>query len=63
MLKFCLSIFIGIYIGVKVLRHSPFVAPDQADLFSGKKEIDEYEANLVEEPPKTRLQRVLRWLF
>ncbi|KAB5595356.1 General amino acid permease AGP2 [Ceratobasidium theobromae] len=56
-------IFIGIYIGVKVLRHSPFVAPDQADLFSGKKEIDEYEANLVEEPPKTRLQRVLRWLF
>ncbi|GAB1519874.1 proteinral amino acid permease agp2 [Rhizoctonia solani] len=56
-------IFLAVYIYVKLLRRSPFVPSSEADLFSGKKEIDEYEARLTEEPPSTRWQRILRWLF
>ncbi|KAG8744577.1 hypothetical protein FRC10_009913 [Ceratobasidium sp. 414] len=56
-------IFLGIYIGVKVLGRSPFVSAHEADLFSGKKEVDEYEARLVEKPPATRWQRISRWMF
>ncbi|ELU45653.1 general amino acid permease (Agp2), putative [Rhizoctonia solani AG-1 IA] len=49
-------IFLAVYIYVKLLRRSPFVPSSEADLFSGKKEIDEYEARLTEEPPSTRWQ-------
>ncbi|QRV87854.1 amino acid permease [Ceratobasidium sp. AG-Ba] len=56
-------IFLAVYIGVKVFGNSPFISSQDADLFGGKKEIDEYEAQLVDEPPTTRWQRILRWLF
>ncbi|KAG9089259.1 hypothetical protein FRC06_001646 [Ceratobasidium sp. 370] len=56
-------IFLGVYIGVKILRRSPLVSANEADLFSGKKEVDEYEAQLAEKPPATRWQRISRWLF
>ncbi|CAE6395234.1 unnamed protein product [Rhizoctonia solani] len=56
-------IFLAVYIYVKLLRRSPFISSAEADLFSGKKEIDEYEAKVTEEPPNTRWQRILRWLF
>ncbi|KAG9077662.1 hypothetical protein FS749_010423 [Ceratobasidium sp. UAMH 11750] len=56
-------IFLGVYIGAKVFWRSPFVSADEADLFGGKKEVDEYEAQLAENPPATRWQRISRWLF
>ncbi|KAG8936980.1 hypothetical protein FRC02_009117 [Tulasnella sp. 418] len=56
-------IFLGVYIFWKLLKRDPFVKPHDADLISGKKEIDEYEASLEDVPPATRWQRISRWLF
>lgn len=57
------SIFLAVYIFVKALGRSPFISAEQADLFSGKKEVDDYEATLTEEAPVGRWGRILRWLF
>ncbi|KAG8963196.1 hypothetical protein FRC03_003290 [Tulasnella sp. 419] len=56
-------IFLGVYIFWKLLKRDPFVKPHDADLISGKEEIDEYEASLEDVPPATRWQRISRWLF
>ena len=55
-------LFVVLYVGHKVVTRSPFVRPEDVDLLTGKKEVDEmYPA--IDEAPKTILQRVSSWVL
>lgn len=57
-----LILFVVLYTAHKLITRSPFVKPEEVDLVSGKKEVDEMYADVIEEP-KTFLKKVSSWFL
>lgn len=55
-------LFLVLYTGHKLITGSQFVKPEEVDLVSGKKEIDEMYAYVIEKP-KTTLQKISGWFL
>lgn len=55
-------LFVVLYVGHKAVSRSSFVQPQEVDLVTGKKEVDEMYEDVAEEP-KTFLQRLSSWVL
>lgn len=57
-------LFVVLYVGHKLITRSKVVRPEDVDLVTGKKEVDDLYAGVeVEEGPKTFLKRVSSWVL
>ena len=56
-------LFVVLYAGHKLVTRSKFVRPEEADLVSGRKEVDEMYLGIEEEPKKTTWGRMSGWLL
>lgn len=56
-----LILFVVLYVGHKVVTKSRFVPPAEVDLVTGRKEVDEMYADVVDEPPRTIWGKVMAW--
>jgi len=57
-----LILFVVLYVGHKVWKRQGFVAPKNADLDSGRIEVDEYEMEIDEKAPATFMGKAFAWL-
>lgn len=55
-------LFVVLYVGHKVVTGSKFVRPEEVDLITGTRELDEMYAG-VDDAPKTFLKRVSSWVL
>jgi len=57
-------IFPVVFIGWKITKKTKWLAPSEVILRTYEvDEIEEYTANYVERPPKTRMHALVDWLF
>ncbi|KAK5078574.1 lysine permease [Lithohypha guttulata] len=57
-----LILFTVLYVGHKLVTQSKFVKPEEVDLISGKKEVDEMYADVPDEP-KTFWKKMSSWIL
>ena len=57
-----IPIYFCLYLFWKVLKRTPFVKASEADLFTGKAELDAMDGDWPDEKPRNTLERFWFWL-